>query len=103
MRPTGPSAKPSLLAGCVLLQWFGWTSELDGRPAPPNPALPLQVGTLAGGFTSNTTGDVIYTNTPLQPDDAPFNRSGPWAGRGGAGQGRGQRNHALTTLSHDDD
>lgn len=48
----------------------------------------LVVGTLGSGFTRNDTGDVIYTTTPLQPDDAQANKSvtsqcvgaqgGPW-------------------------
>lgn len=34
----------------------------------------LVVGTLASGFTDNTTADVIATTTPIQADDAPVNR-----------------------------
>ncbi len=29
---------------------------------------------MGSGFAHNVTADVILTNTPLQPDDAPFNR-----------------------------
>jgi hypothetical protein len=42
-----------------------WGSKPDG--------VCLVVGTLGSGFTNNNTADVILTNTPLQPEEAPFN------------------------------
>ncbi|KXZ52262.1 hypothetical protein GPECTOR_10g893 [Gonium pectorale] len=44
-----------------------WGSRPDG--------VCLVVGAMGSGFPNNTTADVILTNTPLQPEDAPFNRA----------------------------
>lgn len=73
------SAAPSTLTARLVVDCMGHFSPIVrqvrwGRK--PN-GVCLVVGGMASGFPedSNKTADVIFTNTPLQPDDAAFNRA----------------------------